>query len=111
MKNVLLIISITSFIISSDIIENYKIEGMHCGYGCVNKVKTVLNSIEGVKKYDVNFEKSLMTVEFDEEKVNSHLIITSLTEHTTYKTSIIADDYKEKQSFWNKIKNIFKRNS
>ena len=34
-------------------------------------MKTVLNSIEGVKKYDVNFEKSLMTVEFDEEKVIS----------------------------------------
>ena len=29
----------------------------------------------------------------------------------TYKTSIMANDYKEKQSFWNKIKNIFKRNS
>ena len=111
MKNILLIISITSFAISSDIIENYKIEGMHCGYGCVNKVKTVLNSIEGVKKCDVNFEKSLMTVEFDEEKVNSDLIISSLSKNTTYRTSKVKEKDTNKESFWSKLKGIFNKKS
>ena len=111
MKYIMILLVNIAMIVSAPVKQTFNIEGMMCGYGCVNKVKTVLNSIEGVKKCDVNFEKSLMTVEFDEEKVNSHLIITSLTENTTYKTSIMANDYKEKQSFWNKIKNIFKRNS
>ena len=36
------------------------------------------------KKCDVNFEKALMTVEYDESKLNDKLIVKKLTENTTY---------------------------
>jgi len=113
MKKIILIISVASFLLSSDVTESYKVEGMHCGNGCVKKVKNIINSIDGVKTCEVSFENSLLTVEFDEEKVNSDLIISSLSKQTTYRTSKIKDKTKEtsKKSFWSKLKGVFSKKS
>ena len=88
MRKYLALILLVSFLVSANTSESYKVEGMSCGFGCVNKVKSVMNAIDGVNKCDVDFEKSLMIVEFDDSKVNSEIIIKSLSEETTYKTSM-----------------------
>ena len=71
MKKNILLVFMLSLLFSGNKLEKYKIEGMHCSYGCVNKIKSVVNSIEGMKSCEVSFENSLMTVEYDDSKVNS----------------------------------------
>ena len=94
-----------SFLVSADKSESYKIEGMHCGYGCVNKVKSLVNSLEGVKLCDVSYENSSMEIQYDDTKVNSEMILKLLSDNTTYKTALVVE---EKKSFWSKFKGIFK---
>ena len=45
--------------------EVIKIEGMNC-MGCVNKVKTALENIAGVKRADVSLEQKQVTIQYDE---------------------------------------------
>lgn len=46
-----------------------KVEGMTCE-GCVNKVKTSLEKIEGVKSAEVSLAKSVAVVTYDDAKTN-----------------------------------------
>ena len=103
MKKYLLVCISFSVVFSANVSESYKIKGMHCDYGCVNKVKTVMGSIEGMKKYDVDFENSLLNVEYDNSIVDSKLIITTLTDNTTFDVRLNTS----KKSFWTKFKTIF----
>ena len=117
MKKIILTTALLVFAFAKDTKEYYKIEGMFCGNGCANRIKNVVKTVDGVKKCDVNFEKSLMTLEFDDSLVNSELIITSLTAKTTYKTTLLENyseentDSKSNESMWSKFKNIFKSKS
>ena len=45
--------------------EVMKIEGMNC-MGCVNKVKTALKNVTGVKRADVSLEQKQVTIQYDE---------------------------------------------
>jgi len=117
MKKIILTTALLTFVFSKDTKEYYKIEGMFCGNGCANRIKNVIKTVDGIKKCDVNFEKSLMTLEFDDSLVNSELIIKSLTAKTTYKTTLLENyseentDSKSNESIWSKFKNIFKSKS
>ena len=108
MKYVLTFFTFLAISFSADVSQAFKVEGMHCGYGCVSKVKNVVNSLEGVKKCEVDFSKSLMVVEFDGGKLDSDKIITSLQENTTYKTTKMVE---KKGNFWSRLKNIFGKKS
>ena len=108
MKKYILLVFMLSFLLSGNKSEKYKIEGMHCSYGCVNKIKSVVNSIDGMKSCDVSFENSLMTVEYDDSKVNSDKILLLLSDKTTFKTSVFnEEDKNERKSFWSKVKGLF----
>jgi len=102
----LLIISLCSFVICGNIVESYKVNGMHCQFGCANKVQSIMNDLDGMKKCEVDFESSTMTVEYDDTKVNSELILSTISNQTTFKSTKIEDSVK-KQSIWKKIKKIF----
>ena len=78
----LLLLTTTTFLFSAT--SSFSVEGMMCGKGCVNTIKKHVGSLDGVKKCDVNFEKALMTVEYDESKLNDKLIVKNLTDNTTY---------------------------
>ena len=78
----LLLLTTSTFLFSAT--SSFSVEGMMCGKGCVNTIKKHVGSLDGVKKCDVNFEKALMTVEYDESKLNDKLIVKKLTENTTY---------------------------
>lgn len=47
--------------------EIIKVEGMNC-MGCVNKVKTGLEGIAGVKSADVSLEQKQATIQYDESE-------------------------------------------
>ena len=94
----LLLILTCSFLFSAT--SEFDVKGMMCGVGCVNKIKTHIGSLDGVKKCDVNFDKGVMTVDYDESKLNDKAIIEKLTDKTTYSCSIKKDE---------KPKGFFKR--
>ena len=97
---------ISSFLLAGTVSESYKVKGMFCQYGCVSKVKTLMGELDGMQKCDIDFNRSLMTVEYDDTKVNPDLIVSTITEKTTYETKKV-NDKKEKKSFWSKFKGIF----
>ena len=102
----LLFACFVSFTFCGNITESYKVEGMHCQYGCANKVKSLISELDGMKKCEVDFESSTMIVEYDDTKVSSELILSTMSDKTTYKSAKIEDKEK-KQSIWYKIKKIF----
>ena len=88
---------ITSFILASFTFaanSTYSVEGMMCGVGCVNKIKAHMNSLDGVQTCDVDFDKSMMTVEYDETKVSEEAIAALINEKTTYKCSVQKEEKK-----------------
>ena len=106
MNKIILFSIISSFLLAGTVSESYKIKGMHCQYACVSKVKTLIGELDGMKKCEVDFDKSLMTVEYDDVKVNADLIVSTITDKTTYQTRKV-DNKKEKKSFWSRLKGIF----
>ena len=60
---------------------------MMCGGGCVKKINRAMDSIEGIKSREVNFEKSTMTVIYNDELVNDKMIIAAL-EKNNYSCSL-----------------------
>ena len=96
----LLLFLICSFVFSTT--SNFNLEGMMCGVGCVNKIKTQVGALDGVKSCDVNFDKGIMTVDYDEAKLDDKLIIKTLTDKTTYKCSI-KKDKEPKKGFLQRI--------
>jgi len=106
MKKIISFFVVSCFLLAGTASETYKIKGMHCQYGCINKIKTLMGELDGMGKCEVDFDKSLMTVEYDDTKVNQDIILSTLTEKTTFETRKV-DDKVEKKSFWSKLKGIF----
>ena len=65
-------------------ISIFKVEGMMCVSGCVWKVNSVTESIDGVNESNVDFEKGILTVKYDSLKTNNDIIISELSKQTTY---------------------------
>ena len=63
----LIVLCISSIVIAAS--SSFKVEGMMCGVSCVNKIKTEVDALEGVKSCDVSFEKGVMIVDYDESKL------------------------------------------
>ena len=55
-----------------------------CVSGCVWKVNSVTESIDGVNESNVDFEKGILTVKYDSLKTNNDIIISELSKQTTY---------------------------
>ena len=55
--------------IEGDVVK-FKAAQMSCG-GCANKVKNLLNSVEGVKDVAVNLETKVVTVGYDRQKTDA----------------------------------------
>ena len=82
--------------------SEYNVKGMMCGNGCVKTIEKEINSIEGVKKYSVSFEKSHMIITYDSEMINDNIIMNKLNTNTTYSFTI-----KKTNSFISFFKNLF----
>ena len=66
------------FIFSEEKTSDFDVKGMMCGNGCVKKINRAMDSIEGIKSREVNYEKSTMTVVYDDQLVNDTMIIEAL---------------------------------
>ena len=69
--------------------STFKVEGMMCEVNCANKVKIMTSSLDGVNSCDIDFEKSLMTVDYDNKKLTDNQIVSHLSSETQYKFSIM----------------------
>ena len=112
MRKFIFVISV-SIILTADITETYEVKGMHCGYGCVNKIKSAINTLDGVKSCDVSYENSSMIIEFDNKKLNTENILLAFHENTTYQARKLEDKTEDidEKSFWKKFKGIFNKKS
>ena len=104
MKNIIILLSFVVCVFAHNLSKSFNVEGMHCDYGCVQKIKTVVSQLEGVQSCEVDFRQKKMTVIYNDEKLNSDGIIASLDENTTFTTTIIED---RKKGFWSKLKALF----
>lgn len=66
----------------------FKIEGMTCAVGCAATIEKKMAKMEGVKFAKVDFERQLAMVEYDEAKVTTKSLETTVTK--------VADIYKVK---------------
>ena len=64
---IVLTLSVTAF--AAEKKAEIKVEGMTCE-GCVSKVKTSLEKVEGVKSAEVSLANSLAVVTYDDGKTN-----------------------------------------
>ena len=96
----LLLLTTCTFLFSAT--SKFNVDGMMCGKGCVNKIKKHMGSLDGIKSCDVNFDKAIMTVEYDELKLDDQLIMDRLHDKTTYTCSPKKQD-EPKKGFFKRI--------
>ena len=94
LNSIIALLSILSFALSES--SKFKVDGMTCVGGCAFKVNNITQKIDGVKSCDVDFEKGILTVDFDPEKVNNDLIVKTLSEKTSY--NVKAINLKDRKS-------------
>jgi len=77
----------STLLLAKDNKTTLKVDGMRCQYSCTGKVSTVVENIKGVKECNVDFEKGVATVVYDEKKLDSKDIVNALNDETSYKIS------------------------
>ena len=105
MKKLLILTSLLSFILSADKTSDFDVKGMMCAGGCVKKINRAMDSIEGIKSREVNFEKSSMVVIYDDKIVNDKMIISALQENN-YSCSL-KEKPKKDSGIISFFKNLF----
>ena len=90
---------ILTFSILFSATSEFNVKNMMCGVGCVNKIKAHIGSLDGVKKCDIDFNKGVMTVEYDESKINDQGIVKKLNDKTTYSCSVKKENNEKKGFF------------
>tara|TARA_B100000029_G_scaffold440314_1_gene457394 strand:+ start:126 stop:434 length:309 start_codon:yes stop_codon:yes gene_type:complete len=78
-----------------------KVDGMMCGYTCEGKVSKVVQNLKGVKECDVDYEKGIATVLYDDKNLEEKDIVQSLKSNSSYKVSLLDDQNNTKEN--NKI--------
>tara|TARA_Y100001970_G_C14253839_1_gene873674 strand:- start:2697 stop:2957 length:261 start_codon:yes stop_codon:yes gene_type:complete len=86
-------------------VSKFKVEGMMCVSGCAWQVNTIVQSIDGVSGSEVDFDRGILTVEYDSVKVSKNLIISKLSKETTYKVKSL--NLKSEKSFLHWFRKAF----
>ena len=98
MKYTLILASlIFSVALAGDNTAYLKVDGMKCGYSCSGKVSTVVQNLKGVKDCNVDFEKGMATVVYDDKKIEEKDILESLENKTSYKVTLVEVSNKNKK--------------
>ena len=105
MKKYILLALSFSLILCATQISEFKIDGMMCGFGCVDKIKKEIDTIQGVQDYSISFEKSNMIVTYNTELVNDQVIMDKLNSNTTYSCSL--KNQKKSNSIISFFKHLF----
>tara|TARA_X000001036_G_C20075577_1_gene560936 strand:+ start:109 stop:468 length:360 start_codon:yes stop_codon:yes gene_type:complete len=81
----IIVLCISSIIFAAS--SSFNVEGMMCGVSCVDKLKAQVNTLEGVKSCNVSFEKGMMTVDYDESKIDGSKILSFFDNDPKYTVS------------------------
>ena len=99
MKYTLILASlIFSVALAGDNTAYLKVDGMKCGYSCSGKVSTVVQNLKGVKDCNVDFEKGMATVVYDDKKIEEKDILESLENKTSYKVTLVEASNRNKKT-------------
>lgn len=97
---ILLNIILLSFIFCVTQEETFKIDGMTCG-GCAQKVINAVATLDGVNTCDVNVDKGLAYISFENDIVTQTTILETLKSKTKYSCTI--PQKKVKKGFFQKL--------
>ncbi len=104
-KMILGLICVVGISIAADKTSTFDVKGMMCGNGCVKKINRAMDSVDGIKSREVNFEKSSMMVTYDDQKVTEKMIVAALKENN-YSCSL-KEEPKKDSSVLSFFKNLF----
>tara|TARA_Y100000590_G_scaffold127321_1_gene145554 strand:+ start:1610 stop:1927 length:318 start_codon:yes stop_codon:yes gene_type:complete len=104
LKYIILLFSYTGFLFSDDITTNYNIKGMMCGVSCPKAIYKSLDGVEGIKSCKVDFDTKTAVIVYDDNKINSKKIASTIEKHTYFKVKNSSN--KEK---WSLFKWFFKK--
>ena len=99
MKTLFITLSTLGFLFSGESTATYKVDGMMCAMNCPIKVNESLNGIDGIKSCKVDFKTKTAIVVFDDKKINSDKIATTINKSTYYKLINLNQD-KKPSFFW-----------
>lgn len=101
MINKLIIFISFTFLIASLETSNINVRGMMCGMSCADKIEKQINSIDGVKQFNLSYEKSLLVIDYDSNIINESQIINNLNDNTTYAFTSKIDNQSSYRWFLN----------
>ena len=105
MKYFITLFVLLTFLVAGETTTNLKVKGMACQYSCANKVKSVLNDVDGIESCNVNFETSTATVSYDDAKITPAEIKKILSKKTDFDISLENEPEKKESS----IKSFFRK--
>ena len=98
MKYIVLILSFMFSMLSAKENTTYlKVDGMKCSYSCSGKVSNIVQNMKGVKKVDVDFEKGIATVKYDDKKTAVKDIVDGLNNKTLYQATELDLEKNKKE--------------
>ena len=69
----------------------FTIKGMSCEIGCARAIENELSKLDGMYKARVNFKKEMATVEFDANKIDKSLLISTVSSVSQTQSFSIVD--------------------
>ena len=66
-------------LIKETISKNYAVSGITC-MGCIHNIKNSLNDTEGLENFNLDFDESLLYIEYDFKKTNAKEILSRIPE-------------------------------
>ena len=95
MRCITLVVSIfISFSFAADNTALIKVDGMVCNYSCSGKVSSIVQKMDGVKECNVDFDKGIATVKYDDAKLEQKDIVEGLQNSTKFKVNLIEAETK-----------------
>ena len=93
MKQLIFLLSCAGFLLAGETIATYTVVGMICGINCPKAIQKSLQGVDGVKTCTVDFDSKTATVTYDDEKIDSKIISSTIAKNTYFK---VTDNKKEK---------------
>ena len=70
--------------------STFKVEGMMCQMNCSEKIKSKVALFNGVNSTNIDFEKGLLTVDYNDKETSEQEILLQLTKKMDYKFSSLT---------------------
>ena len=81
-------------LIKETVSKQYAVSGITC-MGCIHNIKNSLNDTEGLETYNLDFDESLLYIEYDFNKTNDKEILNRIPEKFKLVEIISSNDVEE----------------